>query len=51
MRYSAWALIADPDNPQLKRIHDEGLSAEWYDAEPRPVRWTDDYGNLMQALY
>jgi len=44
-----WVLIAN--NPAFMRSpRIRSMQTEWDEAEPRPIRWTDDFGNLLQVL-
>ncbi len=47
--YSSWVVIGN-DRTVIDRIQAAGYVTEWERKEPKPVRWTDDYSNLMPVL-
>ncbi len=48
--YSRWIVIGD-DRTVIDRIHAAGYATDWERKEPKPVRWTDDYSNLLEVMY
>lgn len=48
--YSRWVVIGD-DRTVIDRIQAAGYVTKWERNEPKMVRWTDDYSNLLEVMY
>jgi len=50
-QFSSWILIGARDNELLTTIELSESHTPWDREEPKPIRWTDDYGNVLQVLW